>query len=172
MIAQPTRGIARLLVFGMAAVAIGGCGSQPLPETAPDKQAASRSLPTAEQKASAQGEYAAAVALQQVGVPYRYGGSTTSGFDCSGLVQYAWAAAGKSLPRTTGQQWGFAETVSADELQDGDLVFFRIEGKMSHVGLYVGDGRFVHAPSSGRTVTVARLDSPFYRRAFLRAARP
>ncbi|MGI9247709.1 MAG: C40 family peptidase [Woeseiaceae bacterium] len=118
------------------------------------------------------GEKAAAVAIDQLGVPYRYGGSTPSGFDCSGLVQYSYSLAGKHVPRTTGQLWSSTKVVGRHELRTGDLLFFNIEGKMSHVGLYLDGQRFVHAPSSGRTVSVASLDSPFYETAFVRAGRP
>ena len=118
------------------------------------------------------GAKAASVALRQVGVPYRYGGSTTSGFDCSGLVQFSYGRAGKSVPRTTGQLWSATSTVNRSDLQVGDLLFFSIEGKMSHVGLYIGGQQFVHAPASGRTVTVAKLTSPFYASALIRAGRP
>ena len=118
------------------------------------------------------GEQAAVVALRQVGVPYLYGGSTTNGFDCSGLVQYAYATAGKHISRTTGGQWQQLSPVDEQRIRVGDLLFFNIEGKISHVGLYLGDRRFVHAPSSGRHVSVENLDSEFYRRAFVRAARP
>ena len=118
------------------------------------------------------GEQAAVVALRQVGVPYRYGGSTTTGFDCSGLVQYAYANVGKRIPRTTGAQWQALSPVDDRRIRVGDLLFFKIEGKVSHVGLYLGERRFVHAPSSGRHVSVENLDSDFYQRAFVRAARP
>lgn len=118
------------------------------------------------------GEKAAAVAMDQVGVPYRYGGSNPSGFDCSGLVQYSYSRAGKQLPRTTGQLWSATRSVGRHELRTGDLLFFHIDGKMSHVGLYLGAQRFVHAPSSGHKVSVASLDSPFYNAAFTRAGRP
>lgn len=118
------------------------------------------------------GEQAAVIAVRQVGVPYQYGGSNTRGFDCSGLVHYAYANAGKSIPRTTTEQWRRLTPVSANNVQVGDLLFFRIDGKVSHVGMYVGNRRFVHAPSSGRDVTTASLDTDFYRRAFVRAARP
>lgn len=117
------------------------------------------------------GDLAAAAALNQVGIPYRYGGSTPRGFDCSGLVQYAYQAAGVNVPRTTGQLWSAARAVDGSDMRPGDLLFFNIEGKMSHVGMYVGGRRFVHAPQSGRRVSVASLDSPFYRRALLRAGR-
>jgi len=118
------------------------------------------------------GERAAAVALEQVGVPYRYGGTTTSGFDCSGLVQFSYRHAGKNVPRTTGQLWSSSTSVGRDDIQAGDLLFFTFDGKMSHVGMYVGKQQFVHAPSSGRTVTVAKLTSPYYASAFVRAGRP
>lgn len=118
------------------------------------------------------GEVASRVALRQVGVPYRYGGSTTSGFDCSGLVQFSYAAAGIRMPRTTSQLWTATDTVSKRELQPGDLLFFNVGGKMAHVGMYVGGQKFVHAPSSGKTVTVASLTSSYYDKAFVRAGRP
>ena len=118
------------------------------------------------------GEHAAVIAVRQVGVPYQYGGSNRQGFDCSGLVHYAYANAGKRIPRTTAEQWRRLAPVSASNMQVGDLLFFRIDGKVSHVGMYLGNRRFVHAPSSGRDVTTASLDADYYRRAFVRAARP
>jgi cell wall-associated NlpC family hydrolase len=117
------------------------------------------------------GQLAATAALEQVGVPYRFGGNSPRGFDCSGLVHYAYLRAGVSVPRTTTQLWTAAEPVARDELRAGDLLFFRIDGKMSHVGLYLGERRFVHAPQSGRTVSVASLETPFYRQALIRAGR-
>lgn len=119
-----------------------------------------------------QGDDAVKIALGQVGIPYRYGGASPSGFDCSGLVHYSYLKAGKSVPRTTGQLWSATATVDRRNMRAGDLLFFNIDGKMSHVGLYIGDSRFVHAPSSGKTVSVESLDSEFYRRAFIRAGRP
>jgi len=117
-------------------------------------------------------ERAAVVAARQVGVPYRYGGMGRGGFDCSGLVHYAYREAGKAVPRTTATLWRSLSPVGRADLRIGDVLFFRIAGRISHVGLYLGDGRFVHAPSSGREVTVAALDAPFYREAFIRAGRP
>ena len=121
---------------------------------------------------AAVGERAASVALQQVGTPYRYGGSSPAGFDCSGLVHFAYASVGHSIPRTTAGQWADLEPVSQRDLRTGDLLFFNIDGKMSHVGLYVGGGQFVHAPSTGRRVSVESLESRFYRKALVRAGRP
>lgn len=151
MIAQPRRFLPLIMMLALAA-----CGSNPPP---PD--AAARSP----------GERAAAVALDQVGVRYRYGGNGPRGFDCSGLVHYAYGQAGLVVPRTTGQLWAAAAEVDRGDLRAGDLLFFNIKGKMSHVGMYLGGRRFVHAPQSGRTVSVASLDAPFYRNALLRAGR-
>lgn len=118
------------------------------------------------------GSQAAQIAYQQVGLPYRFGGSSPSGFDCSGLVHYSYAMAGAAVPRTTGALWQSSRPVERDALRAGDLLFFDVNGKMSHVGMYIGDRRFVHAPSSGKTVTVASLDMPYYSQALIRAGRP
>lgn len=163
MFELPSR-VLSLLPVAVIAMTVAGCASTPGP--------ADRGVREISRGDLSVGEQAAAVARGQVGVPYRYGGSSVRGFDCSGLVQYAYAAAGKRLPRTTGAMWRATRAVPRDDLRVGDLLFFSIEGKMSHVGLYLGDGRFVHAPSSGRHVTVASLDSVFYRGAFLRGGRP
>ncbi len=154
MIAQPAL---RNMALVAIALALAACGSEPV-------------RPPAGAAATA-GDLAVAVALEQVGVPYHYGGRSPRGFDCSGLIQYAYQQAGLSVPRTTGQLWSAAEPVGAGHLRPGDLLFFRIEGKMSHVGMYIGNRRFVHAPQSGRNVSVASLDQPFYRSALLRAGR-
>jgi len=114
---------------------------------------------------------AAHLAEQQVGVPYLYGGASTKGFDCSGLVYYSYSNVGIRLARTTGDLWRTLQPVSKSNLLAGDILFFDIEGKMSHVGLYLGRGKFVHAPSTGRNVVVADLDSDFYRRALIRGGR-
>jgi len=115
---------------------------------------------------------AARIAVGLVGTPYRYGGADSSGFDCSGLVQFAYARAGLSVPRTTSAQWRSLSPVAARDLRTGDVLFFKVGGSVSHVGLYLGNGRFVHAPASGRTVSVETLASPFYRSALVRGGRP
>jgi len=166
MITQTARKISSFALTITMLGVLAACSSQPV------SQKGGASQQTQPQSRQSLGERAATVALSQLGVPYRYGGATTSGFDCSGLVQYSYRHAGKAVPRTTGQLWSSSATVAANDLQVGDLLFFRIEGKMSHVGLYIGDERFVHAPSSGRTVSVATLTSPFYSKALLRAGRP
>jgi cell wall-associated NlpC family hydrolase len=128
--------------------------------------------PSPAARARTAGEQAAVVAVRQVGVPYRYGGNSVNGFDCSGLVQYAYSAAGKRLPRTTAELWQQMRPVPDQDLEIGDVLFFNIEGKVSHVGLYLGSGRFVHAPATGREVTIADLHGDFYRSALIRGGRP
>jgi len=117
-------------------------------------------------------ERAAITAVRQIGTPYRYGGADDNGFDCSGLIYYSYRQAGRSVPRTTSTMWKGLQPVSKRDLRVGDVLFFEISGKVSHVGLYLGDRRFVHAPQTGKQVTVAALDTPFYRDAFIRAGRP
>ncbi len=108
-----------------------------------------------------------------VGVPYRYGGSSPRGFDCSGLVQYSYARAGARIPRSTKAQRARSHPVSRRQLRRGDLLFFNQEGKRaSHVGIYLGNNRFVHAPSSGKSVYVADITDPYWRRHFHEARRP
>jgi cell wall-associated NlpC family hydrolase len=166
MIAQPAR-IIRIFALAITMLGLGSaCSSTPVPTRDPVPVARSGAIHTGI------GEKAAAVAMNQVGVPYRYGGSSPRGFDCSGLVQYSYSRAGKRVPRTTAQLWSSTAVVERHNLRAGDVLFFKIAGKMSHVGLYLGGRRFVHAPSSGRAVTIASLDSPFYKDAFLRAGRP
>lgn len=109
-----------------------------------------------------------------LGKPYRYGGNHPStGFDCSGFVQYSHAAAGIDLPRTTYQQLRATHPVSKQQLRPGDLVFFRISRKryVSHVGIYLGNGKFIHSPSSGKHVSIAKLDNPYWKKAYSSAGR-
>jgi cell wall-associated NlpC family hydrolase len=107
-----------------------------------------------------------------VGKPYRYGGSSPSGFDCSGLVQYSYRQAGIALPRSTDEQRSASRLVKLGDLRRGDLLFFNQEGKKyGHLGIYIGDGRFVHAPSSGKSVRSDRLDSPYWKKHLSEARR-
>jgi cell wall-associated NlpC family hydrolase len=102
------------------------------------------------------GERASQFALEAVGVAYRWGGeSPASGFDCSGLVRWAYGRVGIDLPHSSYALYGEGRRVSDSRLEPGDLLFF--EG-LGHVGLYVGRGRMVHAPQTGRDVEVVRLD--------------
>lgn len=115
---------------------------------------------------------AADYALEMVGRPYRYGGFTPAGFDCSGLVHYSFARAGVRTPRDTPGLRRLGESLDRGAMAKGDLLFFDQEGKKaSHVGIYLGDGRFVHAPSTGGRVRIDRIDSPYWRRHFNEARR-
>lgn len=169
MIAQPGY-IIRVFTLAITVLALAACGSNPPVQSTVERGSAGQPVSSAVRTTA--GQRAAAIALDQVGTPYRYGGTSPSGFDCSGLVQYSYRQAGLNVPRTTGQLWSAASPVGRSELRAGDLLFFSIEGKMSHVGLYLGERRFVHAPQSGRKVSVASLDSPFYKAALIRAGRP
>jgi cell wall-associated NlpC family hydrolase len=110
-------------------------------------------------------------ATGMIGVPYRWGGATPAGFDCSGLVYYTFHKAGVSVPRTSQEQYHAARPVPLAKALPGDLVFFGRRGRISHVGIYLGDERFVHAPETGRNVSVAHLDEVAYRKRFAGAGR-
>jgi hypothetical protein len=108
-------------------------------------------------------------AMSLVGVPYRWAGNTpASGFDCSGLVQYVLArAADVKLPRTTADMSRRGQVIEPDEIATGDLVFFNTTGRShSHVGIYVGNLRFINAPSTGGTVRLDYLTNPYWARRF------
>lgn len=119
------------------------------------------------------GDKAASLALRQLGVPYVFGGDGPRGFDCSGLVYYVYGQLGVSVPRTAEAQFSHLSQVALASLQPGDLVFFNGDptGYM-HVGIYIGDGWFVHAPGTGKTVAGARLDNVYWRAHYIGAGRP
>jgi cell wall-associated NlpC family hydrolase len=105
-------------------------------------------------------ERAAEVALEAVGTPYRWGGeSPSSGFDCSGLVRWAYGRVGVDLPHNSYALYGEGKRVSSSGMKPGDILFF--EG-LGHVGLYLGRGRMVHAPQTGRSVEIVRLSTTNY----------
>lgn len=144
-----------LAAVGVILLALSSCSSAP---RQPDSDVGAR---------------AARHALGMQGKPYRSGGETPQGFDCSGLVYYSYARAGVNLPRSTERQWAGSRSVRSGELRPGDLLFFHQEGKRnSHVGIYLGNSRFVHAPSSGKYVSTASLSNPYWQRHFAGARRP
>ncbi|MBF5082754.1 C40 family peptidase [Quadrisphaera sp. INWT6] len=94
-----------------------------------------------------------ATADDYLGTPYRFGGTTPAGFDCSGYTQHVFAQNGVSIPRTADAQMDASTRISASSAQPGDLVFFVRNGRAYHVGIYTGDGRMMDSPRSGKTVT-------------------
>ncbi|MGM0592919.1 MAG: C40 family peptidase [Pseudomonadota bacterium] len=155
----------RITLASIIALLIGGCSSPqpkpsaitPKPDNAPTQQSV---------------HPAVSVARRQLGTPYRFGGASPErGFDCSGLVHYSFKHAGINAPRTTATLYNSAFPVTGDALRQGDLLFFRIEGKVSHVGIYIGDDTFLHAPSSGKAVSYASLDNPYWQQRLIRAGR-
>ena len=131
--------------------------------------------PSARAETSADYQSAAALqALVSVGVRYHYGGSSPdTGFDCSGLVVHVYERAwGLSLPRRTEEQPRIGRPVKRSDLRPGDLVFYNTRNRpYSHVGIYLGDGNFVHAPRPGQRVRVESLESPYWRARFSGARR-
>ncbi len=113
--------------------------------------------------ATGSGSKIVATAKQYLGVPYVWGGSTPSGFDCSGFVQYVFAKHGISLPRTSKQQWTVGTSISKASLQPGDLVFFAntYTSGVSHLGIYIGNGQFIHA-SSSKGVIISSMSNSYW----------
>ena len=143
------------IVAGLMSLALAACASAPVA------------------RVDSRGAGAADQALKMVGKPYRFGGSTPAkGFDCSGLVQYSFRQAGVALPRDTEQQRRASASIRVSSLRRGDLVFFN-EGwrRNSHVGIYLGGGKFVHAPSSGGHVRTESLDSLYWKKHLSEARR-
>jgi cell wall-associated NlpC family hydrolase len=108
------------------------------------------------------------VAMQYLGVPYVYGGASPSGFDCSGLIMYAYAQVGVSLPHHAASQYGMGSPVSRDQLAAGDLVFFN---GLGHAGIYIGGGQFIHAPHTGDVVKISSLSDSWYASTYVGARR-
>jgi cell wall-associated NlpC family hydrolase len=107
------------------------------------------------QKERSLGARAVRIAAGALGTPYRYGGMSPSGFDCSGLVAYVYGKLGVDLPHNAAAQYAYGRPVSRSQLRPGDLVFFH---GLGHVGLYVGHGKIIHAPQSGERVEIQSLD--------------
>jgi len=111
-------------------------------------------------------------AKEMLGKPYKYAGDTPEGFDCSGLVKYSYGRAGISMPRDTQTQRRMSVLVSMRGLREGDLLFFDQEGKKtSHVGLYLGNGRFIHAPSNRGKVRTDSINAEFWKKHLVEARR-
>lgn len=145
--------------LGLAAL-LTGCASAP---SVPSARSGGELVLESRGDRESVGSAIAEVAMGMVGTRYRYGGADPEeGFDCSGLVFYAYTQAGYEVPRTSQELFRATRKIALDDAGAGDLMFFQDEAKLSHVGIYVGDRLFVHAPATGANVTVASLDSPYY----------
>ncbi|HSQ80661.1 MAG TPA: C40 family peptidase [Casimicrobiaceae bacterium] len=155
--------LAVLATHGTATLAAGHAAKPSLGETA------QASLGAAATRALEAAQDVAIYALSLVGVDYRYGGATPDrGLDCSGLIRYVFQqTTGVTLPRTAHELARIGASVSRSELVPGDLVFFNTRrSAFSHVGIYLGDGQFIHAPSKGREVGVAQLSSSYWKKRY------
>ena len=149
---MPPRFRSRLLAFALAAIVF-AC-------VAPSASARLDGPPRREPPKPTLGQRAAKAALRAVGVPYRWGGSSPAGgFDCSGLVYWAYGRLGISVPHSSYALYGLGRNVPRSRLKPGDVLFF---SGLGHVGLYIGRGRMVHAPQSGRTVEIVPLGRSHY----------
>ena len=144
-------------------VALGGCSTPPTPSPIatrpwPPQRSAAPTL------SDEQAHGIAIHALGLVGTPYRYGGNTPdSGFDCSGLIGYVYRnQVGSAPPRTVAQLSSWGQVIDRSERRTGDLVVFGRGRNPSHAGIYVGEGRFVHAPSTGGEVRMDHLESKYW----------
>jgi cell wall-associated NlpC family hydrolase len=163
--------VVQVAALAVVAVLAGGCatgGARPRPF--PEPASGGVAPPAAAPPAAGAVEPAPPLALDVIGTaltflgtPYRNGGSDPSGFDCSGFVQYVYGRNGIALPRSVGRQFGAGRDVAGERLRAGDLLFFATTGAgATHVGVALGDGRFVHAPSSRGTVRVESLGGAYW----------
>lgn len=149
-----------VLIVMAAVIMLSGCARPPAP---------TRQVPGYSQSA---GDKAADTALTMIGRPYRYRGERPSGFDCSGLVRYSYLAAGMNLPHGTKALLTITRSVGLQNARKGDLLFFLQEGKKySHVGIYVGNDQFVHAPSTGGFVRRDTITDRYWKKHYLETRR-
>jgi cell wall-associated NlpC family hydrolase len=166
----PLPQVARWVLLFSAVILLAACASSPQRRqpTYKTSHSALADLPPRAPSAASAGEANDILfrAIGLVGTPYRWGGNTPAGgFDCSGLIDYIYrTATGIKLPRTSHEMASMdaRKVRKMTQLASGDLVFFDIGGAISHVGVYVGKGRFVHAPNSGGTVRLDDIDGPYW----------
>lgn len=130
-------------------------------EYTPSFSSSGSSTSVSSSSSSSKGQAIVNTAMQYLGVPYVWGGTSPSGFDCSGLVQYVCSKNGISVPRVAASQRGAGTYVSRENLQPGDLVFFSNGSGISHVGIYVGNGNMIHAPQTGDVVKISSIETSY-----------
>jgi cell wall-associated NlpC family hydrolase len=140
-----------------------------LAKTSSSSGSASSSSTSVSISASGSARQAVNYALAQLGKPYIFGGTGPTGYDCSGLTMMSWRAAGVNLPRVVPDQYNAIRHVAKSDLQAGDLVFF--DG-LGHEGIYIGGGRFIHAPHTGTDVQYASMSNPYWVSHYVGAGRP
>jgi hypothetical protein len=128
--------------------------------------------PAAQPTGGSIGARAVTIAKRYLGVKYVWGGASPSGFDCSGLTMYVYGQLGIRLPHYTGDQWNFGPRIARDQLRPGDLVFFDGKSEPQHEGMYVGNGKFIHAPHTGDVVKISSLIDGNYKKNYVGAVRP
>jgi cell wall-associated NlpC family hydrolase len=146
----------------VAAAALAGCGGPSTIENPPGKPGEERAIG---------GGDAVHVAREFVGAPYRSGGTTPEGVDCSGLTFAVYRRLGVKLPRASQDQARAGEHVDRGSLREGDLVFFGSRSSVTHVGIYAGEGEFIHASTRARSVRFDRLDNKYFRNRYVGARR-
>lgn len=177
---NPLPQITQLAVIIMCLISQIGCSTPPRSVPAPDI-ATNTTITTPSTSARSMHQPAATpprptivtVATSLLGVRYRYGGvSPEKGFDCSGFVYYSHQQLGIELPRAIEAQFALTRPVARQNLSPGDLVFFRTRrGRLQHVGIYLGQNRFIHAPSTGKVVSITTLDNAYWKPRFARGGR-
>ncbi len=157
------------LVALLVGVALQGCSSAPV------RPGAASRLPPASSSVHSDAPLGSEIAMRAMsllGTPYRYGGEEPGGFDCSGLVRFVHRQIGIGVPRTAAEQYAAAAPIDVKHLQPGDLLFFKLQGaRVSHVAIYTGEYRFIHAPQTGRSVELRTLDDAYYRPRLVGAGR-
>jgi peptidoglycan DL-endopeptidase CwlO len=168
--AAEARRQARLEAQARARIVAASVGRQSQTEvlSAPVEALSSSSTPASTPPPAARYGGVVGVAMQFLGVPYVWGGASPSGFDCSGLIMYAYAQIGVSLPHHAASQYGMGSPVSRDALEPGDLVFFN---GLGHAGIYIGGGQFIHAPHTGDVVKISSLGESWYASTWVGARR-
>ena len=157
------RHIARRWAFICAAAAVlVGCSIEPYRPYRPPPQAVVAPTPALVPPV---GNEIAMRAISLLGRPYVWGGADLTGFDCSGLVRFIYDQVGIPVPRTAAEQFSAAKPIRLEGLEPGDLLFFRTQPtkRISHVAIYTGEGRFIHAPRTGELVEFRELDDEYYR---------